>query len=79
VKPSSKILLIRLFSLISAFSFFYWQGKNLFHIQDSFWQSVFGWVLLLISFLLYKILVWSLKNITKDKRTKDIQEQDPIE
>jgi len=41
--------------------------------------SVLVITLLAVSYLLYKITRWSLINISKDKRSKEIQKQDPIE
>jgi len=41
--------------------------------------SVLVIVLLAVSYLLYKVIRWSLINVIKDKRPKEIQEIEPIE
>ena len=70
---------IGIFSFLAAAIFFYSQFKtNAANITEGPLASVLVLVLLAVSYLLYKTTRWSLINITKDKRPKDIQEQDPI-
>ena len=71
---------IGIFSFLAAAFFFYSQFKtNAANMTEGPLASVLVIVLLGVSYLLYKTTRWSLINITKDKRPKDIQEQDPIE
>jgi len=71
---------IGIFSFLAAAFFFYSQFKtNAANMTEGPLASVLVIVLLAVSYLLYKTTRWSLMNITKDKRPKEIQEVDPIE
>ena len=71
---------IGIFSFLAAGMFFYTQFKtNAANMTEGSLASVLVIVLLGVSYLLYKTTRWSLINITKDKRHKEIQNQDPIE
>ena len=71
---------IGIFSFLAAAFFFYSQFKtNAANMTEGPLASVLVIVLLTVSYLLYKTTRWSLINITKDKRPKEIQEIDPIE
>jgi len=71
---------IGIFSFLAAAIFFYSQFKtNAANITEGPLASVLVLVLLAVSYLLYKTTRWSLINITKDKRPKEVQEIDPIE
>ena len=71
---------IGIFSFLAAAFFFYSQFKtNAANMTEGPLASVLVIVLLAVSYLLYKTTRWSLINITKDKRPKEIQEIDPIE
>jgi len=71
---------IGIFSFLAAAIFFYSQFKtNAANMTEGPLTSVLVLVLLVVSYLLYKTTRWSLINITKDKRPKEVQEIDPIE
>jgi len=71
---------IGIFSFLAAAFFFYSQFKtNAANMTEGPLASVLVILLLTVSYLLYKTTRWSLINITKDKRPKEIQKQDPIE
>jgi len=72
---------IGIFSFLAAAFFFYSQFKtNAANMTEGPLASVLVIIVLLaVSYLLYKTTRWSLINITKDKRPKEIQEIDPIE
>jgi len=71
---------IGIFSFLAAAFFFYSQFKtNAANMTEGPLASVLVIVLLAVSYFLYKTTRWSLINITKDKRPKEIQEIDPIE
>ena len=71
---------IGIFSFLAAAIFFYSQYKtNAANMTEGPLASVLVILLLAVSYLLYKTTRWSLINITKDKRPKEVQEIDPIE
>ena len=71
---------IGIFSFLAAAFFFYSQFKtNAANMTEGPLASVLVIVLLAVSYLLYKTTRWSLMNIIKDKRPKEIQDIDPIE
>ena len=71
---------IGIFSFLAAAFFFYSQFKtNAANMTEGPLASVLVIMLLAVSYLLYKTTRWSLINITKDKRPKEIQKIDPIE
>ena len=71
---------IGIFSFLAAAIFFYSQfNTNSANMTEGPLASVLVILLLAVSYLLYKTIRWSLMNITKDKRPKEIQKQDPIE
>jgi len=71
---------IGIFSFLAAAIFFYSHFKtNVANMIEGPLASVLVITLLAVSYLLYKITRWSLINISKDKRSKEIQKQDPIE
>ena len=71
---------IGIFSFLAAAIFFYSQFKiNGANMTEGPLASVLVLALLGISYLLYKITRWSLINIAKDKRPKEVQEIDPID
>ena len=71
---------IGIFSFLAAAIFFYSQFMtNAANMTEGPLASVLVIVLLAVSYLLYKTTRWSLINITKDKRPKEIQKIDPIE
>jgi len=71
---------IGIFSFLAAAFFFYSQFKtNAANMTEGPLASILVLVLLVVSYLLYKTTRWSLINITKDKRPKEVQKQDPIE
>jgi len=71
---------IGIFSFLAAAFFFYSQFKtNAADMTEGPLASVLVIVLLAVSYLLYKTTRWSLMNIIKDKRPKEIQDIDPIE
>ena len=70
---------IGIFSFLAAAIFFYSQFKtNAANMTEGPLASVLVIVLLAVSYLLYKVIRWSLINVIKDKRPKEIQKQDPI-
>jgi len=70
---------IGIFSFLVAGIFFYSQFKtNAANMTEGPLASILVLVLLAASYFLYKTTRWSLINIIKDKRPKEIQEIDPI-